>query len=331
MILLKLIKYYFMDLEKATKAIQSYRPEAKGTKKIHLLNQMFMARARQQFSFEEFFLYHLDRKTAKEWKNYISDEEHFRYLSKLNKKKNGILFSDKGLTYERFKAYYKREAAAVRDNVLSDDAACFLENHSEFIVKPLTSAFGNGVLLYQKGKKTTEQVFEDLCQRYHNAFIMEEKIVQSEELGQFHPESVNTLRLTTLRLGDRIEIVHPFAKFGLGTAIVDNAAAGGVFCSIDTNTGKMTAAVDEVGNRYETHPDSHRRFEGFTIPRFDEAVALVKELADVIPDNRWTGWDLALTDDGWVMVEGNAYGQMVAIQIMEDKGIREEMDGFLAE
>ena len=55
----------------------------------------------------------------------------------------------------------------------------------------------------------------------------------------------------------------------------------------------------------------------------------MKELAQVTPENRYTGWDCALTEHGWVMVEANRQGQFVW-QIPLQQGCREEMDLILA-
>ena len=44
------------------------------------------------------------------------------------------------------------------------------------------------------------------------------------------------------------------------------------------------------------------------------------ELARQIPSNRYAGWDLALTKNGWLMIEGNARGQFVGWQIPMQKG-----------
>lgn len=48
------------------------------------------------------------------------------------------------------------------------------------------------------------------------------------------------------------------------------------------------------------------------------------ELARQIPSNRYAGWDLALTKNGWLMIEENARGQFVGWQIPMQKGFRKE-------
>ena len=45
----------------------------------------------------------------------------------------------------------------------------------------------------------------------------------------------------------------------------------------------------------------------FNVPLFHEAVELVKECAKVIPEIAYVGWDVAISDKGPVIVEGNCF------------------------
>lgn len=55
------------------------------------------------------------------------------------------------------------------------------------------------------------------------------------------------------------------------------------------------------------------------------------ELADVLPDNHYTGWDLALTDNGWVLQEANDRGTFILFQITEKKGFKQEIEEIVHE
>ena len=69
---------------------------------------------------------------------------------------------------------------------------------------------------------------------------------------------------------------------------------------------------------------------GWQVPCWQEAVDLVKQLAMVVPSNRYAGWDIALTDKGWCMVEGNSRGQFIW-QIADHAGCKDEIDRIMAE
>ena len=89
---------------------------------------------------------------------------------------------------------------------------------------------------------------------------------------------------------------------------MDNVCSGGLSAVVDTETGIVCSpGIDKLGYRRILHPDSGEQIVGFRIPRWDEAMALVKELA-MKTEDRYTGWDIALSKDGWVMVEGNDCG-----------------------
>lgn len=57
--------------------------------------------------------------------------------------------------------------------------------------------------------------------------------------------------------------------------------------------------------RYEVHPYSHIKFDGFIIPHFDECISIIKEIVYYEPDARYVGWDLAIAQNGIELLEGN--------------------------
>ena len=136
-----------------------------------------------------------------------------------------------------------------------------------------------------------------------------------------HPASVNTVRVPVVKKknGD-IVIFHPFFRIGLGDSVVDNRC---ILCNVDVETGIVyTDGVDKWGNRYIIHPDTKRQIVGFNIPNWKELMDLVKKVSSET-SNRYIGWDFALSENGWVMVEGNE-GQFV-MQRANKKGLLDEL------
>ena len=186
---------------------------------------------------------------------------------------------------------------------------------------------GSGVQIIQG--KSVEEIRQILHDEYPSGFIAEELIQQDEKMAMLHPSSVNTIRITTLRLGGKIHIINPFVRMGRGVDVVDNAAQGGIFAVIDKETGIITETSDELGNKYVIHPETGTPIVGFTIPQWKEALALSKELSDILPECRMVGWDLAYTNNGWVVVEGNSKAQFICFQIATQRGFRKELESLL--
>lgn len=302
--------------------------------KQEIISDMLDAAKKFLFGFDEFFLYNLRDKSDAERHEFISDREHLDIIRKINKARNEYIFDDKAETYKKFYEYYHRDVFFSWGGVVPASFQSFIEKHKSFIVKPLSSACGWGIQIIN-GFDDAASLWNDLtkkyCSKYDGGFIAEELIQQVDEMKRIHPESVNTVRITTLRMNDRVEIIYPFFRAGRGKNVVDNGGSGGLLCAIDKATGKVAATIDEDGNRYDIHPDTGLPLIGFQIPRWNEALNLAKELAQVVPSNRFTGWDLALTESGWIMVEGNARGQFVGWQIPYQRGFRREMEGYLKE
>lgn len=313
-----------------------------------------IAKCRWNLSPKEFIYYHWDELNASDRKKYVLLKEYKDFIKKVNSIEAHDLLCDKYLSYLRFKEYYQRDCflqqpdtsnihgvamgedatgvCSVCGGVLVDDGdvhgrqiadfQSFVSRNNKVIIKPLGSRGGKGIKIY-----STDNIpsMNQLMIDYPKGFIAETLIVQSEEMGRFHPESVNTLRINTIRYDDSVEVMWPCLRFGVGKSIVDNTHAGGVFSAIDVESGIIIATVDEMGNTYENHPNSGLPFSGFKVPRWDKACRLAKELATRLPENRFTGWDLALTDNGWVVVEGN-YCPQIIWQIAARRGIRDEYE-----
>lgn len=62
---------------------------------------------------------------------------------------------------------------------------------------------------------------------------------------------------------------------------------------------------DKTVTYYDVHPNNKTVFKGFKVPYFEEAAQMCKEAALVEPNMRYVGWDVGITPNGPVFVEGN--------------------------
>lgn len=82
---------------------------------------------------------------------------------------------------------------------------------------------------------------------------------------------------------------------------------GGMYTYVSDTGDVYVEAIDRDDNIYNTHPISNHKIVGFKVPMFNEAVNLVKECAKIIPEVAYVGWDVAISENGPVIVEGNCF------------------------
>jgi hypothetical protein len=105
-----------------------------------------------------------------------------------------------------------------------------------------------------------------------------------------------------------VELLVAFQKLIVGQRQIDNfagAETGNLVVSIDAKTGTLLEAFAD-GAPCPNHPDTRVVISGFQLPHWAAACALVRRAALLFRPVRAIGWDVALTEDGPVLVEGNS-------------------------
>lgn len=275
---------------------------------------------------DEYFLYDFASKTEQEKRSFVGDMERTVLCARLyNDNPKGLIFMDKMKTYEHFEPYFKRDVIKVASVADRGAFERFVSKHDQYMVKPIAASRGKGIrkIDASHSSESPQEIFEGILDT--GACVIEELIDQDERMGKLHPQSVNTIRYATYYDKGRIWTLACFLKVGRGESAVDNGGAGGFLAAIDEDTGiVMTPGRTEFGEVIETHPDTGVPIVGFKIPAWDELKSLVETLPKVLPEQKYVGWDLALSESkGWVLVEGNSGGQFVGPQIAKGQGVRD--------
>ena len=273
---------------------------------------------------DEFFLYGLRDKNYWERKEFLSDKEKTEIIEKNEDEAVFIELAYKNVLYVRHKEYFHRDGCIIFKEEQKPAFIAFALKHGTFFAKPVHGTWGRGAAIITVSNAHEASLLYDQLSEKGNWFV-EEIIKQVPETAAWNSSSVNTIRIPAIRTHDGCKIIQPFLRTGRKGAIVDNAGKGGIFAVFDADTGVITTdGVDEHGGRYECHPDSGLRYKGWQVPRYDELKAIVAKLIHELTSHpRYVAFDFALTNDGWVLVEGNASGQFVG-QIAEHKGVRKE-------
>jgi len=140
--------------------------------------------------------------------------------------------------------------------------------------------------------------------------IVQNIVQQHEALQKFKTKSVNTVRIVTVRgKSGKIGILSAFLRLsGNDTSFVDNRAKGGLGIGIDIETGKLMKygyPHDGFGKKTDIHELSGIRFEGFQLPDWQKVTELVTIAHCQFYELQSIGWDVVLTPNGPVLLEGN--------------------------
>lgn len=212
-----------------------------------------------------------------------------------------------------------------------------LEEYGSCFVKPADGMKGMGCMHITPVTAThclvngMETSYLELAGRLEQPLLVEEVVRQHPHLAIFHPESLNTLRLVTMRRSDgKSMLICGMLRVGVGSMHVDNLSSGGLAVGIRTNGRLRQKAwfVDPVLAPLEKHPDTGIIFSEREIPYFQEAVEIVTKAHDSFSRIHSVGWDVAITETGPVIIETNCSWGMLTIQIV-DHGLRNICDHLL--
>ena len=155
-----------------------------------------------------------------------------------------------------------------------------------------------------------EKVEELLKSRKDVTYVMEECLMNAPEIAVINESSLNTIRCYTfIDKAGKTHILEMMLRVGQAGSHVDNWGSGGVGYVFDKETGICSQyGLDKLNRPYSFHPGSNVQMIGFKLPRFEELKQYIYDLCSVNPKARYVGWDIAVTPDGFDLVEMNCPG-----------------------
>ena len=264
---------------------------------------MVWCSVRYETTFENYSEWDFRILKARERKTYMTDPKSFHLSRRLNDDSQRGIFDDKLQFAARFGEELGREWIDLRET----DAAGFADfvtRHPRIIAKNPGGVGGNGISLRDSADITDPAaVREELIAA--GQVLVEEVLVQHPGMAALYPDSVNSLRMVSYL--DPDGVVHVLAgvlKIGNG-GVIDNFSNGGMYTMLDEGGRALHPASDEEGTPFATHPVTGVTITGYQVPLYDEVLALVDRLARRVPAMPYIGWDIAITESGPVVIEGN--------------------------
>lgn len=192
---------------------------------------------------------------------------------------NGIYFDDD------FEVQSKKDALAVLSKI-----------KDKIVLKPAIDSGGGKNVLIKSGSEISFILQND--SKYEmESYIVQEKIMQHNTLSQFHPSSVNTLRIMTARVKDEIVVLSTFFRMGYNNSTIDNSLVGGVVCGINTEGKLRKSGMNMQFIRHEKHPDTGIAFHNIEIPGIVDAWELCQKTHKKMPHFTFISWDIAINEN----------------------------------
>lgn len=154
----------------------------------------------------------------------------------------------------------------------------------------------------------------------NDGYLVQKHLVPHPSLADVSGSVLTTVRMVTIRNeSGGYEATHAAFRMPIRPgAKVDNFHAGGLAAKIDMQTGELSAASDiglhPSSTWHAKHPCWGGQIEGRKLPFWGEAVELALRAHAAIPHWAVIGWDIAIVEDGPVMIEGNSGADLDIIQ-----------------
>jgi hypothetical protein len=212
------------------------------------------------------------------------------------------VFQDK-IEFDRvFSEFLRREWLVVEPGN-AEAVRAFAEKHRTIVTKEPVGQAGTGVHRYHAEEiDDWESFHRGLLDR--GELLIEEVIHQHEDLAAVCPGTVNTTRVTAFFDGEKTHVLAMAQKFGRG-AVSDQMTFGGFYTMLDEDGRAVGPGYDSHGHVHERHPDSGFVIADFRLPMAEQVKEFVDRVARVVPEVQYVGWDIVVTPEGPVLVEGN--------------------------
>ena len=306
---MKKIKYIFkrlkrMDIKAMFVTVGKVHKRSKKSR-IVIFFDMIYCSFKYLAGYTDYFLFYFEDLNKKQRSTYVTGGVNTNYIKKLNNPEYYKYFRDKILFNETFKAYLKRDYIDLV-TCKYEDFEKFVNKHKVLIVKPVDNTGGFGISKITIDKNTNvKKLYDELIE--NKTTLVEECVKQHKDMNKMCSASVNTLRLVTVNINGDVHIMLRAIRIGNGINPVDNFHSGGLFSYFDENGVINNIAADREGIIYKKHPVSGVDIVGFKIPYYKEAIELVKKAAMVVPEIGYVGFDVAIGEDGPLIIEGNEF------------------------
>lgn len=175
-----------------------------------------------------------------------------------------------------------------------------------------------------------EDFAASVAKAVYGGYLFQPLLTNNAAMAAWAGERLCTLRLCVIRSREEAWVHRAFLKLRCGDNHNDNwshGEHGNALVTIDESTGEMIEAIGgTVSNPVHgsAHPDSGIVLAGRRVDGYQDARDLALAASAELPGMSVLHWDIALTQDGPVLLEANEDGSLAALQGCGRRGFADE-------
>lgn len=298
---------------------------------IALVIDIIISSFRYNMSLLDYFYFRFYTIRAEERKLWAGSGYMYEYQLYMNPKKSREVLQDKISFLNTYTPFIRRGYADI-EQLLNNDRLTvnMLDNPSgRLVMKASRGQVGAEVEVIKCSEYKPDNLL--ILMRSKKFDLLEEYIVQHPHLMELSPTGLNTVRVITQLIEDRVEFLGARLRISVNSH-VDNLAAGNLAAPVDIDTGMVCGPAiysDITREEINFHPVTGNKIIGFLIPYWHQVIDLARKAALYIPENKSVGWDIAVTDSGPELIEGNHNWCKLLWQLPVNKGLKQELEKYL--
>jgi hypothetical protein len=313
-------------------SLLEYAQKKRIRSKIGLIFDIMYCVLIYKISITEYFQFNFFVKGKEERKTYVGTPCLEEYIVKMNPKSDRNLLDNKLEFLKTYAPFIKRSYVTLADLQTNiDSAADVLHNKSgKIVLKWSAGQCGMRIKVMPVKDLDSQAIIKHLIATGND--YVEECIIQHKDLMRLSPAGVNTLRIiTNLNNNDEVEVFGTILRISINSEI-DNWHAGNVAAPINPSTGIVESPafyMDITKPDEYCHPITGVKIVGFEIPYWRDALQMAKDAALHNKRNRSIGWDIAVTNAGPDLIEGNNNWDKVIWQLAVKRGLKSLIAPYL--
>lgn len=255
---------------------------------------------------KEYYWFHFDGKNNEQKKTFFTRKMFRKFLKRNNDPAFVQILNDKYIFSLTFSDFTGRKCIRSGKYMTTEELQKLIVETERIVYKPKDGSGGVGIKVFdKKDYLNIEELANEL--RCLPDGVIEQWIEQHEAMSAPYPDAVNCIRIATLYRDGECHFLGAVFTLGCDHKKIANSFQGALFGLIDIESGEVVTDLCNYSDQlFKKHPDTGFVARGFMVPYWKEVLELCAKAAAVVPEVGYVGWDVAISENGPVLIEGNS-------------------------